>query len=150
MTSYLINFNVNIPSMILGNIGFIKSTSPVPPKSPSPASKKPEVTSILKHKTSLNKSNVNLSGSSSLFSSEDVSEDSASQGAHSELSDEPVVGRRSARERGIESDDSDSDWETYRVSVYLIVILLIYIIIFFYLHSYYLQLCLDEMYFFNS
>lgn len=98
---------------------FMKNNSPTPPKVPSPASKKPEVTSILKHRN-MQKSNVNLSASGSVFSNEDVSEDSQSQGAHSELSDEPVLGRRATREKNINleySDDSDSDWEAYRVII---------------------------------
>lgn len=102
-----------------GNINFMKNSSPTPPKAPSPAAKKQEVTSILKHRnvSATQKSNPNLSGSGSIFSNEDASEDSQSQGAHSELSDEPVLGRRAVRERqtSLDSDDSDSDWEQYRV-----------------------------------
>ena len=79
-------------------------------------SKKQEVISILKRRSS---DQGSLSHSGSLFSlpDDDVrSEDSTSQGGYSEVSDEPVLGRKVARERhGMESDD-DSDIEDYRVN----------------------------------
>lgn len=78
---------------------FAKSTSPTPAPS-----KKTEITSILKHRSP-------KSATGSVFSGEDVSEDSASQEARSEISDEPVIGRRAAREK---DSDSDSDWDNYR------------------------------------
>nr|CAD7256754.1 unnamed protein product [Timema shepardi] len=81
----------------------------------SPVNKKPpEVTSILKHRGSplgYNASAISLQGS--------TSEDSASQAA-SVISDEsaPILGRRAEREKPSrstdQSDDSESDWETYR------------------------------------
>ncbi|KAJ9581085.1 hypothetical protein L9F63_023742, partial [Diploptera punctata] len=101
----------------------------------SPLSKKPEVTSILKRRTSPDRG---LGFTASGFSLQgSTSEDSASQAASvlSEVSDEaaPILGRRAERERGSHrgsdtsatlsrhtdshsehSDDSDSDWELQR------------------------------------
>nr|CAD7405854.1 unnamed protein product [Timema cristinae] len=101
-------------------LGLARPTTPTKATVPtsgtgSPVNKKPpEVTSILKHRGSplgYNASAISLQGS--------TSEDSASQAA-SVISDEsaPILGRRAEREKPSrstdQSDDSESDWETYR------------------------------------
>lgn len=84
-----------------------------------------EVTSILKRRSS---DQALLSQhSTSMYSLQDDSEDTASQGGYSErseVSDEPVVGRRAIREKGgfYESDEEESD-DDYGVSVCLFVFL---------------------------
>lgn len=100
---------------------FNKSNSPI--STPiNMQNKKQEVTSILKRRSS---DQGPLTQSGSLFSipddSELVSEDSISQGGYSErseVSDEPVLGRRALREKNRNnfdgSDDDDSDIDDYR------------------------------------
>lgn len=78
--------------------------------------KKQEVISILKRRSS---DQGSLSHSGSLFSlpDDDIhSEDSTSQGGYSEVSDEPVLGRKVVRERHSIESDEDSDIEDYRVN----------------------------------
>lgn len=66
------------------------------------------MTSILKRRSS---DQALLSHSTSLYSLPDDSEDTASHSERSEVSDEPVVGRRAIREKGgfYESDEEESD-----------------------------------------
>lgn len=114
--SHLTNF------LFLDYLGsFAKSISPSQKESLSPVQKKAEVTSILKRRSS---DQALHSHSSSMYSLPDDcevnSEDSTSQGGYSErseVSDEPVLGRRAVREKGghYESDDDESD-DDYGVS----------------------------------
>lgn len=103
-------------SDLLSSIKFSKSSPNLSKTSSSPTPKKPEVTSILKRRGS---DQALLVNSNSVFSLPDESfeaqsEDSASQEGYSErseISDEPVIGRRAIRERKhfVGSDDEDSD-----------------------------------------
>lgn len=91
----------------------------------SPASKKTEVTSILKRRASDQALLSNSTYSLPDDSFEGNSEDSASQGGYSErseISDEPVLGRRAIREKGgyYGSDDEESD-DDYAVSLTLYI-----------------------------
>lgn len=94
---------------ILGTL--TKSISPSQREISASTIKKVEVTSILKRRSS---DLAMLPHSTSMYSLPDDSEDSASQGGYSErseVSDEPVIGRRAIREKTgyYESDEEDSD-----------------------------------------
>lgn len=103
----------------LGNMTFSKSTSHLN-KSTSSLTKKTEVTSILKRRSSDQGPLSHFGSIISIHDEYDVqSEDSTSQGGYSErseVSDEPVLGRRQMRERKIDSDDEESDLDDCGVS----------------------------------
>lgn len=106
-------------SDLLGTITFSRSTTNL---NKVTTSKKPEVTSILKRRSSDQGQLLHVGSSISIHDEYDLqSEDSTSQGGYSErseVSDEPVLGRRHMRERKhlMDSDEEDSDFDDYGVS----------------------------------
>ncbi|KAF5301487.1 hypothetical protein FQR65_LT08790 [Abscondita terminalis] len=103
----------------LSNISFVKTNSPNAQKEVGILNqKKPEITSILKRRSS---DHGQLFSSSLISLTDDnvdvQSEDSSSQGGYSDRGDfvdEPVLGRRAIREKRMESYDDESDIEDYR------------------------------------
>ncbi|KAK5650403.1 hypothetical protein RI129_001432 [Pyrocoelia pectoralis] len=113
-------FPIKRKTDFLSNISFVKSNLSSSPKDIGiQIQKKPEITSILKRRSS----DHGPLFSSSLLSLVDdnveiQSEDSSSQGGYSDkgdVSDEPVLGRRAIREKkSMECCDDESDIEDYR------------------------------------
>lgn len=105
--------NVNCKSLRKG-ASFIKSKVDVK----TPFGRKPEVTSILKRRSSV-ELQVPYASSPLYPPSGDVSDESRSLRSINSDEQQPIIGRREARERGCNVGDdsgSDSEWNTSRVS----------------------------------
>lgn len=107
---------------LLGTLTFSRSSTSLNKSCSNVTGKKPEVTSILKRRSSDQGQLLHVGSTISIHEDYDLqSEDSTSQGGYSErseVSDEPVLGRRHMRERKnmMDSDEDDSDFDDYGVS----------------------------------